>query len=118
EHIEGLLSDRAGMRDYEAALDDFTAGLKENGRTLDINTEKGRANEANLDRIAATTLKVAETMDQADRPAFLRGARKSFVAAATDLGMTRRAAEKLAEKLGLVDKAKVKPKVDLDDKAA
>jgi hypothetical protein len=30
--------------DYEAAIDDVTASLKENGRTIDANTEKGRAN--------------------------------------------------------------------------
>ncbi len=30
--------------DYEAAIDDLIEGFKENGRTLDISTEKGRAN--------------------------------------------------------------------------
>lgn len=34
--------------DYEQAVDDLVAGLKENGRTLDVNTEKGRANQRQL----------------------------------------------------------------------
>lgn len=33
---------------FEAAIDDLIGGLKENGRTLDLNTEKGRANQQQL----------------------------------------------------------------------
>lgn len=49
DHILGL---RDANRGYEAAIDDATKALKANGRTLDIHTEKGRANSAALDDIA------------------------------------------------------------------
>ena len=46
----------AAARDYEAALDDMAASIKENGNSLDITTEKGRANQAQLAELAQATL--------------------------------------------------------------
>src|SRR3546814_7842830 len=38
---------------YQAALDDARKSIKENGKTLDITTEKGRANKTALLDVAA-----------------------------------------------------------------
>ncbi|WP_435589810.1 hypothetical protein [Micromonospora aurantiaca (nom. illeg.)] len=43
---------RAASRDYQAAIDAVKDSLKENGRTLDDNTAKGRANNTVLDNLA------------------------------------------------------------------
>jgi hypothetical protein len=56
-----VLIARGGIRGMEAAIDAADEALKENGRTLDENTEKGRANNQALDDIAATTIKAAES---------------------------------------------------------
>jgi len=97
-----LLSDRATMRDYEAAIDDARKALEENGKTLDINTEKGRANQAALDDIADTAVKVAGTLKGADRNDYLKQARKAFIDTATQMGLARGEAIKLANQLGLI----------------
>lgn len=119
EELNGVLSGRASLRDYEASIDAATEALKENGKTLDRDTEAGRANEAALDAIATTSLRVAEGMKAAQRVNFLRGARKEFVDAAVGFGMTQDAARALANELGLLGKTKVEPpELDLDDKPA
>jgi TP901 family phage tail tape measure protein len=54
EYTSRALDARATARGYEAALDAVSASLKENGRSLDITTEKGRANQEALDNIVAS----------------------------------------------------------------
>ncbi|MEU4950013.1 hypothetical protein [Streptomyces lavendulae] len=54
------LQARGGVREMEAAIDAATESLKENGRNLDENTEKGRANNQALDNLAAATMKASE----------------------------------------------------------
>jgi hypothetical protein len=45
---------------YEKSLDDLTEGLKDNGRTLDVNTEKGRDNISNLREVRDAIIKATE----------------------------------------------------------
>ncbi|MHC3392097.1 hypothetical protein ACLQ2E_21920 [Streptomyces lavendulocolor] len=52
---------RGGLRGMEAAIDAATEALNTNGRTLDITTEKGRANQQALDDLAGATMKAAES---------------------------------------------------------
>ncbi|MEU0716843.1 hypothetical protein ABZ498_06630 [Streptomyces lavendulocolor] len=52
---------RGGMRGLEAAIDAASEAAKENGKTLDITTEKGRANSQALDDLAGATMKAAES---------------------------------------------------------
>lgn len=52
---------RGGIRGMEAAIDAAAEAFKENGRTLDENTAKGRANNQALDDLAAATMKAAES---------------------------------------------------------
>ncbi len=118
QRLNEVLTGRSNWRDFKASIDDASAALKENGRTLNNNTAAGRANNEALDNIAATALRVADTLKGADRGNFLARARQNFVDAAMDMGKTRAAAERLADRLGLIDKVKIKPKVDLDTKQA
>lgn len=114
DHLNNVLSKRSSLRDYQAALDAFTKGLKDNGKTLDINTAKGRANQANLDAIAATAIQVAQNLHGVDKVNFMAKARGDFIDAAAKILGTRDAAKKLADSLGLVGKINAKPGVDLD----
>lgn len=56
--IEGLTAAQATAIDleenYEAALDGLTESIKDNGRSLDIRTEKGRSNRDALEAAAAS----------------------------------------------------------------
>lgn len=46
ERLNGVLSEQASMDAARAAVDDLNKSLKENGKTMDSGTEKGRANRA------------------------------------------------------------------------
>jgi TP901 family phage tail tape measure protein len=119
-----LLGQRSAMRDYESALDDATASVKENGRTLDINTEKGRANESALDAIADSALGAAEGMQEAGDSAgeigdFMEGARGKFIDTAVAMGMSKDKASDLADELQLLPDAydQIPDEVSTDVKA-
>lgn len=91
----------------EAAIDDATASLKENGKTLDIGSEKGRANKSALDAIASSALQLAESQRKTGASSEVMDAslsknRESFVKTATSMGMTKVEAEKLADSYGLI----------------
>lgn len=94
--LSATLDRRSSLRDYQAALDAFTAGLKANGRSLDINTAKGRENQANLDNIAQSALKVAENLKGPRRIAFLQGVREDFRGIA-------KISPAVARQLGIID---------------
>lgn len=82
---------------YQQALDDAAAALKENGKTLDITTEKGRANKSALLDVASAW------NDLGDAEKNQKGARQqaiqTFVDLATQMGMGEKAARRLAERL-------------------
>jgi TP901 family phage tail tape measure protein len=46
---------------YEQALDDLTDSIKDNGKTFDINTQKGRDNKAALNEVVKSALRVAQS---------------------------------------------------------
>lgn len=97
-----VLGLRDASRGYEAALDEATAALKENGKTLDTTTEKGRANEAALDAIASSANDVLESMIASGEPldsvsAKLGTQREALIQTATRFGMTKEAATAYAD---------------------
>src|SRR3954469_9653175 len=47
---------------YQQAVDDATAAIKANGRTLDINTAAGRANQTALNGVASSSTEVLKKM--------------------------------------------------------
>ncbi len=89
---------RGDKRALEAAIDSATAAFKKNGRTLDENTPKGRANAQALDDIASAGLAVGGNMNRA---------RNAFINAATSMGKSKAEAKKLADQLGLIKSKKV-----------
>lgn len=102
-----LLGSRGAMRDFEASIDDATAAAEENGKTLDINTEAGRANEAALDGIADSAhsaadaqLELTGSAEEADD--VMRRGREAFIGTADAMGMPIEQAEALADELGLI----------------
>lgn len=95
---------------YQAAIDDARNSLKENGRTLDITTEKGRANkQALLDMAAAWN-------DQSDAaknaPGAHRAAVASFVDLAKKMGMSEDKARALAKRIIEIPDKNVKVTAD------
>lgn len=87
-----------------AAVAATTKSIKENGRTLDINTEKGRNNREALSNLASTlnaqyqaTLKVNGAGSQANKVA--ESNRQSFLKLATQLTGSKKKAQELANQL-------------------
>lgn len=114
QELSDVLEGRASWRSYQAAIDDVRRSLKENGRTLDQNTPKGRANAETLDTIATSALGVAESIKDTNRQnAFLDRARKVYIDAAVDMGKTEGAARRLANRIfGIPEKRVTKPEFD------
>lgn len=108
---------RGDKRAFEAAIDDAAEAVRKNGKTLDINTAKGRANQAALDQIASSAKDVAAGMTDADVASgkaakFMAESRREFIKTAVSMGKSRDEAKALADELGLLPSKKVIP-VDL-----
>lgn len=91
----------------EAAYDDATSAVKKNGKTLDVTTEKGRANRTALNSIASAGLSVAESLQKTNASgkkvaAAMDDARGKFIRTARQMGLSSTEAKKLADKLGLI----------------
>lgn len=100
------LDARGAARDYQAALDDATQSVKDNGKTLDTNTAKGRANQVALENIRTTALKSitanaehGASLKQLDKQ--VDEARRQFITFATQMGLSKSQANTLATQLGL-----------------
>ena len=115
ETVRGISNQVLGLRDatrgYETALDDATTALKDNGRTLDVTTEKGRQNEAALDGIATAAADVLDGMVDAGKPisdvtAAFGTQREALINAATGFGMTAEQAEVYADSVLKIPDAK------------
>lgn len=100
--------------DFQAAIDDATAALKENGVQLDkntgqidLNSEKGRANAAALRQVAqdgiAATAAIAENGGtQEEAAAKMQSTRDAYVKAAQAFGISRDEARAMADQLKLI----------------
>ncbi|MDI3194811.1 phage tail tape measure protein [Pseudarthrobacter sp. AL07] len=98
------LSAKDAARAFEASLDALDEAIKTNGTTLDISTEKGRANEAAFDGIAGAGLRSAEAMARAgatqpEVQAQLEGTYNSLIKAAEKFGITGGEADTMARKV-------------------
>lgn len=66
DEIQGVTNQVLGLRDanrgYESAVDDAAKALTDNGKTLDVHSEKGRANGEALDAIARASADVLKGM--------------------------------------------------------
>lgn len=98
---DSMLAMRGDQVAYQAALQGANDALKENGRNLDITTEKGRANRTALDGVAASAKKWATSTYEAngsmqEAESILATGRNSYVKLATSMGYSRAEAERLA----------------------
>ena len=89
---------------YQQALDDATASVKANGKTLDLNTQKGRDNRTALNNVASAAIAQVAAMRNAGdgnvkAARFAEQARVSFVKQAVQMGMSKRAAQDMAVSL-------------------
>src|SRR5690606_6779068 len=117
-----VLSERDAQRGLEESVDAATEALKENGATLDITTEKGRANQQALDDVAASGWDLIESMQangatQEELQGVMATTRQRFLDAATAMGMGSDEANALADELGLIP-SKVGVAVSVDTTAA
>ncbi len=88
------LTQRGDFRGYQQAIDDANAALKENGATLNANTQKGRDNAAALDQIASSASAYAQTIsDPILQLKFLQDSRAQLQQTAESFGMSKQAAK-------------------------
>jgi len=101
DQIDVTLGGRSAARQYQKALDAATDSLHDNGKTLDITTEKGRANSEALDDIAQAAIDQAEAVKRAggseeDYRGQLERSRADLVKTAMRFGMSKSAAQDYA----------------------
>lgn len=107
------LSAKDAARGFQAAIDALDQSLIDNGKTLDITTDKGRNNQAAFDGIAGAGLRSAEAMAKngASQPQVqkqLRSTYDALVAAAGKFGITGKAADDMArDVLGIPKDVKI-----------
>lgn len=87
------LSARDAARNFQAAIDGVDESIKTNGTSLDIHTEKGRANQAALDAIAGAGFNVVKANaangdSQKSLQGNLRTTYDSLITAAGGFGIT------------------------------
>lgn len=95
--------------DYIATLQQSEKDIASNGKTVDMNTEAGRANRQTLLEMAGSARDLIDAQIEqgdstADVTAKTQAARDAFLAAADKAGMNADEAQKLADKYGLVPK--------------
>lgn len=122
------LNAREAESAYQAAIDGVTASIKQNGKTLDLNTEKGRANDAAIRTlISSVTQKAQAVYDEtaatqgsaaAERAAagVYEQGRKQLIKNLTQILGNADAARELANKIMGIPKH-WGTEVNLDDKA-
>lgn len=92
---------------YQESVDRAAESLKENKKTLDINTEAGRENKLALLDIADAAVDQIEAMERngattRDVTAAMQTARDQFIDTAVAMGMPKEEAQRLADKLRLI----------------
>jgi phage-related minor tail protein len=124
EYTSQILALRGDQRAFEEAIDSASASVKANGKTLDITTEKGRANQAALDAIASSGLKLAEQTPKGSNAQkhfadTLATTRKRLEAAAYQMTGSRTKARQLASAILDIPKGKnIRITSNIDSQAA
>jgi len=95
---------------YEAAIDAVTESITKNGKTLDVNTEQGRANQSAYNGLASAAMATAEAQAaetlasqgsaaaQGVLQSSLQASYDDLIAAAGQFGITGDAADEMARK--------------------
>lgn len=105
---------------FEAAIDNVTKAIQQNGRTLDVGSEKGRANRDALSQLAtATEDAAAKARDNGASWQTVAGiydkGRKTLVDNITAITGNRREAERLASTLLKMPKPELRMKMRTED---
>jgi len=102
------LDAREAARNYEKGLDDLAEALKLNGKTLDVGTEKGRANQEALDNQASALEALTEAQlndarvngkSTTDILANYGKQRQALITMAQEFGMTKTQAQNYVDTL-------------------
>ena len=101
------LDARAAQRDLEAAIDDASAAIEENRKTLRRGTDDGRENEKALDAIADAAFNAADAIrenggSQDEANAAIQRGREELIKLLAQFDVTGAKAESYADKLGLI----------------
>lgn len=112
----GFVDTRQAQAGWQEAIDAATQAIKDNGATLDLNTDAGRDNQDQLFALRDRAFDVAEAYKAGGSSvnrinAYLNKARGEFVRNAEAMGLSSTEAENLATKVGLIERD-VKIKVD------
>jgi hypothetical protein len=104
---DGVMGQGRALMAYEEAWDRVRKSLKDNGKTLNISTQKGRENRTALMDLAQAAHEVAFAMHDLGRPtstivAKMKEQRAEFIRMARAFGMTKKEAAALADKWGLI----------------
>jgi TP901 family phage tail tape measure protein len=99
-----VLGVRDAQRGVQEAIDAATESLKENGRTLNIGSKEGRANQAALDAIAEAANKLSEeylrtNASQSKMNKSAQSAREEFIRVAREMGYSKAQAKSLADQM-------------------
>ena len=103
-----VLDVQGATADYEQAVDDLAASVKENGRTLDLNTEKGRENRRALIDVVEAANQLAEArVREAERTGRSLDPQQALIDAYNELRLDvvpslRGEIDKYASALGLI----------------
>nr|MDT0658022.1 hypothetical protein [Micromonospora sp. DSM 115978] len=105
------LSAREAERAWQKSIDDVTASIKENGKSLDVTTEKGRANQETLDALATSGANRAQSIyeqtlatkgqvaaEEAAIRAYEQG-RAQLIKSAMQMGLSKQQARALADQI-------------------
>lgn len=108
--------------DFESAIADTTQSIKDNGKTVDIHTEKGRNNRKSLLDLADANKGLVDAMRnngaQSDKLVQQNEiGRKKFMDLAAAMGYPKGEAKRLADQLFRIPEA-TNTKVNVDNKAA
>lgn len=103
-NAQNTLKLRGDQTQFEEAVDASTQALKDNGKTLNIHTEKGRANRDALDQIAIATLQWRTEAQKAGRSIkeqtrITQDGRAELVKMGQRFGMTKKAAKAYADEV-------------------
>lgn len=106
-YYDAVMAAEQGAMALEAAFDKANESVTENGKTLDIATEAGRANKGALLDIAEAGFGLAESMAAAGESTSsitgaVAGAREQFLQVAQAMGMSAAEAAAYADHLGLI----------------
>ncbi|MDR4533208.1 phage tail tape measure protein [Glutamicibacter sp. PS] len=105
--------ERAALREYEAAIDEIGESIKTNGKSLDVHTEKGRANQAAFDALAQSGEDYVRALaaggaSEEELQSAMTSTYESLITAAEQFGITGEKADKMArEIMGIPEDVKV-----------